>query len=1261
VGFSLKKLVKHVGADLNPFDGPSTPRPASTAQPSIASRVVNQVNPFDNGRTFKNPTPTNTRSVVGQLTHNGVTNTVGNLTAKPVATLAKGTGSWLAAGGRSLYDIGRGAAADITNNKVALENAHKAKQTDYSQFLPSRQIAQFGETVVHPFSKHTVTPKTASDKRLFGTAPINNIQKDVADSYTNTKGDTLTKIKHGIVTAGVDTVGDVGSVYGVKGGGKVLANDGARAANKVIDVAERKPYRTVPDSLLPSLQRIQKQREGYGDAVSNVKPEDYQVYNDVQRHLGVDANDHKAIDDLLGARQTFETRKAVRNDKLQSLPIGLGTKKASPPTTRLVSPAPPEALTAPLEADTAAKAKGNAPLPEYGTKRVSGIDKAFRSTRSIIERQGEHGQKLGSMLQGARDTEEIYQGQLAKQIPTVRALKGKDFENFVEATQGKVKAANPKIEQAVKEWQAVHPAIRNRAVAAGLDVGDLGQNYYPHFIDYDKVFKDKNTYNQAINHLVSTGQAPSAEEAIKLLNYAKDVSRNRSFGNLEAQRLIDLPMYDKTPNSLNSYISGSTHRIAQTETFGPKDEKALALITKAGQQGHDTEAMKNAYDVAVGAKRYGNTATNISNKLRGYQSTTRLGLGAITNSTQNVNTGIVTGHLRTLGAMVKQLDPKTRSFVQDTGAISDAVLNDLKTQAGYVGKSLSKITAPGFASVEKFNRSVSATAGRDYGLRLAQKGDEKTLRKLGVTGPIKNNTLNDAQQIQVARKVVEKTQFKVDPQDLPGWADSPGGKLVSQFRTFSYAQGKFFSNEILKPLAKGNVQPAARLLAALPVGYGVYELKRKIAGRPEEPNKSRRGLEAFGNVGGAGLAVDIFRGLVPLNGKYLTPDRFTSMAAGTLGGPTLGGAVDAAGAAVQAVQKKNLPSSRDDLAGKAAIVNGDGYYDATTAARFGLRQIPIVGTAIQNRVLPYAPKPTLHKDQQQIVDGAPAEKRAALTKDFEKQNSVAKAADKSTKVAQFNGDSSGLNGVDKLAATKKQQAASLKASLSPEDYKLSKLGKSDRQKLIDSGAYSQAKFDGLDNYVKGEKSKLGINTASATPDLYKAPDAEYKALQESYSEKKFNSPASQIKAQDALAKAKVGSTFDKSIRDAYGLSDADLYQYVSSDPKGNKIAQQVLAYSQALKDAGITSTAKFKDKYGNVTLGKTTAKAKAGKSRSASDSKFAAALKASNSATSANDKALQNLIKGAVVSSKNAPSKNLKVTKVALKKQTIKRQKAKVA
>lgn len=733
-------------------------------------------------------------------------------------------------------------------------------------------------------------------------------------------------------------------------------------------------------------------------------------------------------------------------------------------------------------------------------KRTTALDKAFRSTRSIIERQGKTGKELAGMLQKSRDVEEITQANILSRLKTVASLKGKDYENFVDAVEGRVAPSNAKIAQAVNEWRTVAPEIRQRAINAGVDVGDLGPTYYPHYVDYENLFNNRNDLNIAINHMIKTGQADSTEDALSKLSNAREVSRNRRMGNLESSRLVDVPIYDKTRNSLTNYISGATRRIAQAETFGPKDEVALQKLAQIAREGGDTSAATEAFNIAVGAKKYGATGENISKVARNYISTTRLGLGAITNASQSVNTGIVTGHIRTMGSMLKQLDPKQRDFVERTGVVADSVINDIKDATGFTGKVLSKITAPGFGKVEKFNRSVAAIAGRDYAQSLAKKGDIDTLRnKLGVTGKI-GKELTESQQIQAARKIVEKTQFKVDAQDLPGWVSSPAGKLVAQFRTFSYNQSKFFSNEILKPAAKGNLLPLTRLLAALPVGYAIYETKRVINNREETDGTGRKVLESFGSVGGAGLALDIFKSMVPLNGKYLDSGRRVSMAVGTFGGPAASTAADVIGSISDAIQKKNIPENNPNLEGKVGIRSGDEYFDSTQLSRFGLRQVPIIGTRLQNTFLPYTPgkkssnnSSTNNKEIKELVSAAlstPEAKEFLKLSDTEK-NRLSKTDPETAELNRrykaiktiFKAPQSDLPGFSqeendilrKWDRTTKTGRDLIK-SKKPEEYERYRLANLKRQLAM--GEITQEKYDASLAKTKNRKVKLSSRRKS---------------------------------------------------------------------------------------------------------------------------------------------------------------------------------------
>lgn len=582
------------------------------------------------------------------------------------------------------------------------------------------------------------------------------------------------------------------------------------------------------------------------------------------------------------------------------------------------------------------KSPGSNLLPTAHTKEANALQKAYLSSTGLIAKQGKAGQQLAKAIGKSRDTAEIYQADIMRRVPAVTSLGKKDFGNFVDAVEGKGTAQSSKIAQAVKEWKSVTPEIRQRATSAGIDVGNLGETYFPHYHDYNKLFKDKNAYNDALNHLVQSGQAKDPQEAIKQLSFARGISRSRTINNLDKSRIIDLPGYDKSKNALLNYISGAAHSIGQAEHLGPKDEKGLALIEQIARENGDAQTAKKAYDIAVGAKTYEGASSKVSKALRGYMGLTKLGKGAITNATQNVNTAIVSGHLRTIGSAIQGLASKeARDFVKKTGVVGDSVIRDLSQGAGFDNKWIRSIGAPGFGTVEKSNRSIAALAGRNWANSLAKKGSPRTVgilrNKLGVEGDI-GKQLTESQQIQAARKLVELTQFKVDPQDLPMWTSSPSGKLVSQFRTFSYKQTGFVTNEILKPLAKGNVKPLARLLAALPVGYGTYSLKNKLSNRQNEQNPTRRTLAIWQAVGGGGLPVDIPSNLVPPNKKYQPSGVYSSRVASALGGPTVGTAFNMV-----------------DALGKAATGDRRG------AERLGVQQIPVVGTTLANTLTPTKP------------------------------------------------------------------------------------------------------------------------------------------------------------------------------------------------------------------------------------------------------------------------------------------------------------------
>lgn len=574
------------------------------------------------------------------------------------------------------------------------------------------------------------------------------------------------------------------------------------------------------------------------------------------------------------------------------------------------------------------------------TDKAGVVDKALRSAQGLIKKQGEGGKKLADLLQKQDDTHEMQLAHWINQMKTFQKLKGKDVERFWDIAEGKGKTltGSKKVMKAVEEWRAVRPQVLEAAKKAGLDVKDLGETYLPH--SHAEYLSKKKNFNAAVEHLVKTGQVKNEAEAIRALRSYRDETHNRRFGNLEESRRYNLPGYDKSKTALLDYMENASRRITQVEAFGKNDEKAFKLLADIKAEGKDAEAAHNAFNVSVGAKKYNQVAANVSGKVRGAMAVTKLGRAAISNATQVGNAGVVTGNIRTAKNFIKywtganKLNKDAQDLLHESGVISDSIISHIKEQYGF-GKITSKVASPAFNTVEKGNRAISFHAGVDWANSLARRGKTDILRdKLGIEGDIGKN-LTSAQKMQAGRKVVELTQFKVKPKDLPGWADSPQGKVATQFKSFSYKQTNFVKDEVLKPLAKGNVVPLARLMALLPIGYGAYEVKRMASGtntsKDSQDSPEAKVMNAWNAMGGGGLVSDIPTQLASAaTSKTDASKKTIEAAAGIVGGPATSEATKLVDNTVQAVGGNAKPIEKQALG-----------------------EIPVVGPAVANAAIPF--------------------------------------------------------------------------------------------------------------------------------------------------------------------------------------------------------------------------------------------------------------------------------------------------------------------
>ncbi|RYH70503.1 MAG: hypothetical protein EON54_01330 [Alcaligenaceae bacterium] len=155
-------------------------------------------------------------------------------------------------------------------------------------------------------------------------------------------------------------------------------------------------------------------------------------------------------------------------------------------------------------------------------------------------------------------------------------------------------------------------------------------------------------------------------------------------------------------------------------------------------------------------------------------------------------------------------------------------------------------------------------------------------------------------------------------------------------------------------------------------------------------------------------------------------------------------------------------------------------------------------------------------------------------------------------------------GARKLDAGKAKLSSFAKESNEDGDY----TGVDINEKVSESARKTLEDYDNMDS---DERKNL----------FNEKPDAEFNYNYAKYENDLANnslSEAQKIKAQQSLRKEQAGKDFPKEVRELYGVNENQLAKYIGdgSDPAKAKIAQQLLAYDQALVNSGELSKLKFK-------------------------------------------------------------------------------------
>lgn len=562
--------------------------------------------------------------------------------------------------------------------------------------------------------------------------------------------------------------------------------------------------------------------------------------------------------------------------------------------------------------------------------KVSAADLAARSTTGVLNKIDP---RLADMVRQRREIAETGAAQAKSKLKITNSLNKDEQTNLARVMKGTEKPVNDNVKAAAAEARKVLNTAYYRAKNVGVPVAKYRQNFYPQILN-PKAFQEGNKFfDSQVNHLVTSGQAKTPAEAVGLLRNYKNSRTVSPYGNLTKSRSLDLTGYAENNAALHQYLDKAYATIAHHKVMGPEDKILNKVFDEVRQNGGDIEQAIKSYRQASGLERGSDAVNKAANIATNFQGATKLGLSTIGNFTQKANTAIAGGVGREVKAAAGQFTKENKDFIAKTGVKDEQLAHEALFGEQGVTSKIRHITAPGFENVEKSNRAEAALVGRDLANNLAQKamkGDTNAAMKLqrdfGITNVGKRGLTQD-QQIAAARRFVERTQFRTGPQDLPGWASTPVGRVVTQFKRYPYKQAQFLKREVLDEAARGNVMPLVRTAAiGAPLGVGAGVIGDKVRGANYNQSTPEKVLNIANDATGASLVTSLAQGLYP---SSKDSNGYIAKTAKTLTGPT----------------------------GSDAIKGAQAGFDATkgkteTAARFGLSHVPVVGTPAANRIFP---------------------------------------------------------------------------------------------------------------------------------------------------------------------------------------------------------------------------------------------------------------------------------------------------------------------
>jgi len=457
---------------------------------------------------------------------------------------------------------------------------------------------------------------------------------------------------------------------------------------------------------------------------------------------------------------------------------------------------------------------------------------------------------------------------------------------------------NPKALKTAKGIRPILDDVFKGARESGIDTAAKRENYFPHHtLSIDELaggvkrkevlqatvkeglFPDTraagdvldgylarikgNTSDVRFINWMARQQGISKTKALDIWNKTIAPRLNRVTGHLTKSRSRNIPWYDRNLNSaLGHYYMEAAKGSVNMKAFGKNLDDGYAMIDKIRLEKGNWEMAQELLGRYTNPRAYPRPQ-GFARGLLTAQSIMKLNpLTTLVNYSQTLATALETTPKATLKAMFMG----ERDFSQRTGAIASAAMKDImELHGGSTGVGAFYMRNIGFRTSEIHLRSLAANAGKFHAMdsfSLLQKGERvgyanRQLRKMGVDPQtaLERGRLTDDELLRAGKRVSDMTQFRGDEFDLPFKWLGPEGRVITQFKTFVFNQGRLLKRTVVDETLAGNMRPLVFALTAYPLIGAGYDLLIDQIILGKEPPESLPGwyFEGIASVGGLGL------------------------------------------------------------------------------------------------------------------------------------------------------------------------------------------------------------------------------------------------------------------------------------------------------------------------------------------------------------------------------------------------------------------------